>query len=281
MADEAPVEGGTVRVNGRARQVHAEDDTALLYVLRNHLGLKGTRFGCGLGVCGGCFVLVDGHPVYSCDTPLRSVAGKEVTTVEGLGTDGEPHPVARAIVEQQAAQCGYCMSGIVVSAAGLLATNPDPSESEVRAALDDNLCRCGAHNRVVRAVLMAAAEIRRAGLVTTEALPPTLAANPRLGNRLRIHSDGVIEIRSGKVELGQGVLTALAQVAAEGTRRRRGPHRDDSGDNRSEPGRGAHRRQPVDPAFRRCTSPGVRGGPGHVHRDRRRQARGAQRRTHH
>ena len=163
MADEAPVEGGTVRVNGRARQVHAEDDTALLYVLRNHLGLKGTRFGCGLGVCGACFVLVDGHPVYSCDTPLRSVAGKEVTTVEGLGTDGEPHPVARAIVEQQAAQCGYCMSGIVVSAAGLLATNPDPSESEVRAALDDNLCRCGAHNRVVRAVLMAAAEMRRAG----------------------------------------------------------------------------------------------------------------------
>jgi nicotinate dehydrogenase subunit A len=162
MADDEPAEGATIRVNGRARQVDADDDTALLYVLRNHLGLKGTRFGCGLGVCGACSVLVDGHPAYSCDTPLWSVMGKDVTTVEGLGTGGEPHPVARAIVEHQAAQCGYCMSGIVVSAAGLLATNPDPTESEVRTALDDNLCRCGAHNRVVRAVLVAAAEMRRA-----------------------------------------------------------------------------------------------------------------------
>jgi nicotinate dehydrogenase subunit A len=151
-----------VHVNGHARQVHADGDTALLYVLRNHLGLKGTRFGCGLGICGACSVLVDGQRVYSCDTPLWSVKGKEVTTVEGLGADGEPHPVARAIVEHQAAQCGYCMSGIVVSAAALLATNPDPSEAEVRAALDDNLCRCGAHNRVVRAVLSAAAEMLRA-----------------------------------------------------------------------------------------------------------------------
>src|SRR6478735_6491492 len=151
-----------VRVNGEDRQVDADDDTALLYILRNHLGLKGTRFGCGLSVCGACSVLVDGRPAYSCDTPLWSVKGKDVTTVEGLGTDVEPHPVARAIVEQQAAQCGYCMSGIVVSAAALLATNADPSESEVRAALDDNLCRCGAHNRVVRAVLTAAAEMRLA-----------------------------------------------------------------------------------------------------------------------
>lgn len=149
-------------MNGRVRQVQADDNTALLYVLRNHLGLKGTRFGCGLGVCGACGVLVDGHRVYSCDTPLWSVLGKEVTTVEGLGADGEAHPVARAIVEHQAAQCGYCMSGIVVSAAALLTTNPEPSESDVRSALDDNLCRCGAHNRVVRAVLSAAAEMRGA-----------------------------------------------------------------------------------------------------------------------
>jgi nicotinate dehydrogenase subunit A len=150
----------TVTVNGRRCEVHAEPDTALLYVLRNHLGLKGTRFGCGLGVCGACLVLVDGRPTYSCDTPLWSVEGKEVTTVEGLGTDG-PHPVARAIVEQQAAQCGYCMSGIVVSAAALLAEHTDPSEADVRSALDGNLCRCGAHNRVVRAVLAAAAEMRK------------------------------------------------------------------------------------------------------------------------
>ena len=159
MAEEAP-KASAVVVNGRAREVCAEPDTPLLYVLRNHLGLKGTRFGCGLGVCGACLVLVDGHPTYSCDTPLWSVEGKDVTTVEGLGPDGEPHPVARAIVTHQAAQCGYCMSGIVVRAARMLAENPDPSDAEVREALDDNLCRCGSHNRVVRAVLAAAAEMR-------------------------------------------------------------------------------------------------------------------------
>jgi nicotinate dehydrogenase subunit A len=151
----------TVRVNGSRRQVHTEDDTPLLYVLRNHLGLMGTRFGCGLGACGACFVLVDGRPVYSCNTPVWSVQGKEITTVEGLA-DGRPHPIAHAIVAAQAAQCGYCMSGIVVAAAALLSENPDPSEAEVRAALDGNLCRCGAHNRVVRAVLAAAAEMRDA-----------------------------------------------------------------------------------------------------------------------
>jgi nicotinate dehydrogenase subunit A len=160
MAEEARM-ASAVRVNGRIREVRVEPETALLYVLRNHLGLKGTRFGCGLGVCGACLVLVDGHPTYSCDTPLWAVDGKDVTTIEGLGADGEPHPVARSIVSHQAAQCGYCMSGIVVQAARLLAGNPDPSETQVRAALDDNLCRCGAHNRVVRAVLAAAAEMRR------------------------------------------------------------------------------------------------------------------------
>ena len=145
-------------VNGELREVHAEDDTPLLYVLRNHLGLKGTRFGCGLGMCGACFVLADGHPIYSCDTPLWSVRDKEICTVEGLTSEGGPHRVARAILEGQAAQCGYCMSGIVVAAAALLADNPNPSEAEVRAALDPNLCRCGSQNRVVRAVLAAAAK---------------------------------------------------------------------------------------------------------------------------
>lgn len=150
----------TVLVNGQRREVHTEQDTALLYVLRNHLGLKGTRFGCGLSLCGACLVLVDGRATYSCDTPLWAVAGKEVTTVEGLGTPERPHPVARAIIAGQAAQCGYCMSGLVVAAAELLAGNDDPSEDEVRASLDRNLCRCGAHNRIVRAVLTAAAELR-------------------------------------------------------------------------------------------------------------------------
>jgi nicotinate dehydrogenase subunit A len=152
---------GSLTVNGRRYEIDAEDDTPLLYVLRNHLGLKGTRFGCGVGLCGACLVLADDRPVYSCDTPLGSVAGKAIRTVEGLGTDGEPHPVARALIAGQAAQCGYCMSGIVVAAAALLAANPDPTEAEVRAALDANLCRCGSHNRVVRAVRAAAAEVGR------------------------------------------------------------------------------------------------------------------------
>jgi nicotinate dehydrogenase subunit A len=111
-------------------------------------------------VCGACFVLIDGQPAYSCETPVWAVDGREVTTVEGLGTPDRPHPVARAIVDGQAAQCGYCISGIVVAAAGLLARNDDPTEGEVRAALDRNLCRCGAHNRIVRAVVAAAAELR-------------------------------------------------------------------------------------------------------------------------
>ena len=148
-------------VNGQRREVRAADDTPLLYVLRNHLDLKGTRFGCGLRLCGACFVLADGRPIYSCDAPLWSVADKSIRTVEGLGTDGEPHPVARALIAGQAAQCGYCMSGIVVAAAALLADNPEPTEAEVRTALDPNLCRCGSHNRVVRAVLSAASELAR------------------------------------------------------------------------------------------------------------------------
>jgi nicotinate dehydrogenase subunit A len=160
MADETAPPARTITVNGQRHEVRTEDDTALLYVLRNHLGLKGSRFGCGQGLCGACFVLVDGQPAYSCDTPVWAVERKEVTTVEGLGTPERPHPVAQAMIDGQAAQCGYCMSGLVVAAAALLAQNDDPSEDEVRAALDGNLCRCGAHNRVVRAVLAAGAQMR-------------------------------------------------------------------------------------------------------------------------
>jgi len=147
-------------VNGKSEQAGVEPDTALLYVLRNHLGLKGTRFGCGLALCGSCMVLVDGQPRYSCDVPVGSLEGHEITTVEGLGTVEDPHPVVSAIVAGQAAQCGYCISGIVISAAALLERTADPSDEEVRRALDGNLCRCGAHNRIVRAVLSAAAELR-------------------------------------------------------------------------------------------------------------------------
>jgi nicotinate dehydrogenase subunit A len=150
----------TVLVNGQREEVRTERDTALLYVLRNHLGLTGTRFGCGLGLCGACLVLIDGRPAYSCDTPMWAVEDRDVTTVEGLGVPGRPHPAAQAIIDGQAAQCGYCISGVVISAAALLAVDDDPSEDEVRAALDRNLCRCGAQNRIVRAVLAAASTLR-------------------------------------------------------------------------------------------------------------------------
>jgi nicotinate dehydrogenase subunit A len=149
-----------LRVNGAERTVDADPATPLLSVLRGPLGLTGTHFGCGSDQCGACNVLVDGHAVASCATPLWAAAGKDVVTIEGLGTPDRPHPLQRAFIAEQAAQCGYCLSGILISAAALLGRNPDPGEAEVRAALDRNLCRCGAHNRIVRAVLRAAKEAR-------------------------------------------------------------------------------------------------------------------------
>jgi nicotinate dehydrogenase subunit A len=149
-----------IQVNGERRSVGAAPDTPLLYVLRNDLGLVGSRFGCGTGQCGACFVIVEGKALPSCDTPLWSVAGKSITTVEGLSQGGELHPVQKALLAEQAAQCGYCISGIAVAAAALLSSNRNPTETEVRNALDRNLCRCGAHNRVVRAVLRAAKEMK-------------------------------------------------------------------------------------------------------------------------
>jgi nicotinate dehydrogenase subunit A len=148
-------------VNGVPQRIDAADDISLLYALRGPLGLAGPRFGCGQGMCGACMVLVDGRPVTSCDMPLRSVAGAEVTTVEGLATDGVLHPLQQAFLDEQAAQCGYCTSGILVRAAALLAANPTPDEDAVVTALDDNLCRCGIQRRVVRAVLRAAAGAQR------------------------------------------------------------------------------------------------------------------------
>ena len=149
-----------LEVNGERRSVSAGPDTPLLYVLRNDLGLVGSRFGCGTGQCGACFVIVEGKALPSCDTPLWSVAGKKVTTVEGLAKGGELHPVQKALLAEQAAQCGYCISGIAVAAAAFLSNHRNPSEKEVREALDRNLCRCGAHNRVVRAVVRAAKEMQ-------------------------------------------------------------------------------------------------------------------------
>ena len=139
-------------LNGRPASVRAEPDQTLLDVLRNTLALKATRLGCGLGQCGACTVIVDDHAVNSCDTPMWSVAGKEVVTLEGLGSREAPHPLQTAFIEEQALQCGYCTSGILMTAAALLQRNPHPSELDIQQALEGNLCRCGVHNRVVRAV---------------------------------------------------------------------------------------------------------------------------------
>jgi nicotinate dehydrogenase subunit A len=147
------------QLNGAPATVDADPDEMLLDVLRGRLGLNGSHFGCGADECGACYVMVGDRALASCKLPLWSVADKAVTTVEGLGTAGQPHPLQRAFISEQAMQCGYCVPGILISAATLLKRNPSPTEAEVREALDRNLCRCGAHNRMVRAVLRAASEM--------------------------------------------------------------------------------------------------------------------------
>jgi len=147
------------RLNGVNTSVDADPDRSLLDVLRADLGLTGPHFGCGAGECGACNVIIGDRAVSACDTPLWSVADKDITTPEGLGSAGRPHPLQRAFIAEQAMQCGYCISGILISAAALLRQNPSPSSDEVKAALDRNLCHCGSHNRIVRAVLRAASEM--------------------------------------------------------------------------------------------------------------------------
>ena len=143
-------------VNGKAARVDAEPDTPLLYVLRNDLQLNAAKFGCGLGQCGACTVLVDGEPVFSCVTPVAMIEGKKVTTLEGLGTIADPGTLQKAFIEEQAAQCGYCIPGMMMRAAGLLKRTPNPSDAQVRDAMLPNLCRCGTHMRILRAVRRAA-----------------------------------------------------------------------------------------------------------------------------
>ena len=146
-------------LNGVETDVDADPDSLLLDILRGRLGMTGAHFGCGSGECGACRVMVGDHAVTACDTPLWSVANKDVTTVEGLGSADKPHPLQRAFIAEQALQCGYCVPGVLISAAALLRQNPKPSEADVRTALDRNLCRCGSHNRMVRAILRAANEM--------------------------------------------------------------------------------------------------------------------------
>jgi len=149
-----------LKVNGTPRRVELDPDTPLLYVLRNDLALNGPKFGCGLAQCGACTVLVDGEPRRACVTSLGEVAGREIVTLDGLGTREAPHPLQAAFLEEQALQCGYCVNGVVMNAAALLRTNPAPSEAEIRRALDGVLCRCGTHARMLRAIRRAAEMLR-------------------------------------------------------------------------------------------------------------------------
>ena len=149
------------RLNGVETLVEADPERLLLDILRGQLGLTGPHFGCGANECGACNVLIDNRAVASCDTPLWSVADKDVTTPEGLGTPNRPHPLQSAFIAEQALQCGYCIPGILISAAALLKQNPQPTDANIREALDRNLCRCGSHNRIVKAVLRAAASATR------------------------------------------------------------------------------------------------------------------------
>ena len=151
----------TVTVNGRAHAVDAPETATLLDALRNHLGLMGTRYGCGLEQCGCCMVLLDGQPVHACTRELGTAAGRSVTTVEGLGSAADPHPIQQAFIDEQAGQCGYCLSGIVISTKALLDRNPTPSRADIVAALDGHLCRCGSHTRILKAVERAAKAVAR------------------------------------------------------------------------------------------------------------------------
>ncbi len=147
-----------LRVNGREHTFRVDPATPLIYILRNDLGLKAAKLACGLEQCGACKVLIDGQARPSCKIPVGELQGREIVTLEGLAADGSLHPVQQAFIDEQAAQCGYCGSGMIMVAQALLDRNPNPTESDVRAALNANLCRCGTHNRIVRAVLRAAQE---------------------------------------------------------------------------------------------------------------------------
>ena len=147
-----------ITVNGKTHSVGAAADTPLLYVLRNDLELNGAKYGCGFAQCGACTVVIDGKAVRSCITPVSAVAGKAITTIEGLGSAAQPHPLQKAFIEEQAAQCGYCANGMIMTAKSLLNRNPHPTEAQIKKALGANFCRCGTHNRIVRAIQRAAKE---------------------------------------------------------------------------------------------------------------------------
>ncbi len=213
-------------VNGEPRQLDISPETPLLYALRNDLGLKSAKYGCGTELCGACKVLVDGVDAPSCQLSVGHVAGLEITTVEGLAEGGELHPLQEAFLEEQAAQCGYCTAGMIIAAQGLLNRVRYPSDADIRAALSGNLCRCGIYDRVRRAIKLRIGRLEAPNLRLVEGEPlaeasahirtsPSLETYPQIDNWITINEDRSISVFSGKVELGQGIATALAQIAAE------------------------------------------------------------------
>lgn len=158
----------TLNVNNQDHQLDVEPDTPLLYVLRGEIGLNGAKFGCGLGQCGACTVMVDGDPIFSCLTPVSAIGNRKVKTIEGLGTLSNPSPLQQAFMELNAAQCGYCVAGMIMRAEALLEKNPRPSEAELRAHMQPNLCRCGTHVRILAAIRRAAAKMQAASLSREE-----------------------------------------------------------------------------------------------------------------
>ncbi len=221
----------TLRVNGHTHHLNIDPDTPLLYALRNELGLKGVKYGCGSEQCGACKALVDGQAVPTCKLPVKNVVGAEIVTVEGLGTHDDLHPLQEAFIEEQAIQCGYCTSGMITAAQGLLNRIRYPTDDEIREGMAENLCRCGVHDRVRRAIKLRVGrqEVDPIYQVLpgkalpsepddpshSEYWPSSLLNNPELDSWIRINADGTVTVLTGKVELGQGIKTALAQIAAE------------------------------------------------------------------
>jgi nicotinate dehydrogenase subunit B len=214
-----------LKVNGSTYRVTADPETPLLYILRNDLGFKGVKYACGLEQCGACNVLIDGEAVPSCKLPVGKVGNAQIITIEGLGTPENLHPLQEAFIEEQATQCGYCTSGMIVAAQGLLNKVRYPSEEQIDQALDEHLCRCGTHERVRRAIKLRIARPESDPLVETRDLPPlpdeehilpnTLYEHPELDSWIKINPDETVTVFSGKVEYGQGIKTALAQIAAD------------------------------------------------------------------
>ncbi len=215
-----------LRVNGQTHQLALEPATPLLYILRNDLGLKAAKYGCGSELCGACKVLVDGAAVPSCQLPVSRVAGLDITTLEGLATGAALHPLQEAFIEEQAAQCGFCTAGMIIAAQGLLNRQRYPSDDDIRAALDSNLCRCGIYDRARRAIKLRTGRLEPPIYETLTAPPlpqsaakeeasPSLKAYPQIDDWIQFTAERAVTVFSGKVELGQGIKTALAQIAAD------------------------------------------------------------------